>query len=126
MRASAASGPCALRFTDDTTIRVAPYPGDHRAIQAAAVRRPPLGFPAFGILAFLLSCGPFPPTFRVRDLVDASPDGSAEVPPALRELSAAGYLTVTTTGISTGSAEVLVHPCPMTAPTAAARGGNAR
>ena len=125
MRASGASGPCALCFTDDTAIRVAPYPDGRRAIQAAAARRPPLGFPAFGILAFLLTCGPFPPTFRVRDLVDASPDGPAEVPPALRELSAAGYLTVTTTGIGAGVAEVLVHPCPMTAPTAAARGESA-
>ena len=125
MRASMASGPCAPCFTDETVILVVPGGGDHRAIQAAAALRPALGFPALGILMFLLTCGPFPNTFRIRDLVDASPDGPAVVRPALRELYAAGYLTVPTTGIGTGSAEVLVRRWPMAALTGAAKGGNA-
>ena len=126
MRASVVSGPCAPCFTDETAIRVVPDAGDHRAIQAAAAIRPALGFPALGILAFLLTCGPFPPTFRVRDLVAASPDGPAVVRPALRELYAAGYLSVPTTGIGAGSAEVLVRRWPMAALTGGTRGGNAR
>ena len=127
MRASIAPDPCAPRFTDDTAIRVVSYPGDHRAIHAAAALRPALGFPALGILAFLVTCGPFPHPLRVRDLVDAAPDGPAVVRAALRELYAAGYLTAPTTGIGTGSAEVLVHRCPMArqALIAGARGGDA-
>ncbi len=126
MKVCIAPDPRVPRFTDDTAIRVVPYAGDHHAIQAAAAIRPSLGFPALGILAFLLTCGPFPPTFRVRDLVAASPDGPAVVRPALRELYAAGYLTVPTTGIGAGSAEVLVRRWPMAALTGGTRGGNAR
>ena len=126
MTASVASGPCAPCFTDETAIRVVPYPRDHRVIHAAASLDPPRGFPALGILAFLLTCGPFPHPLRVRDLVDAAPDGPAVVRPALRELHAAGYLTVPTTAVGSGSAEALVRCWPMAALSAGTRGGNAR
>ena len=128
MRASVASEPCAPRFTADTVIRVVPGGGDHRAIQTAAALRPSLGFPALGILMFLLACGPFPPPLRVRDLVDAAPDGPAVVRAALRELYAAGYLTVPQTRGGSGAAEVLVHRGPMArqALITAAKGEKAR
>ncbi len=126
MRASVASGPCAPCFTDETVIRVLPHLGDQRASQAAAALRPALGFPALGILMFLLTCGPFPNTFRIRDLVDAAPDGPAVVRAALRELYAAGYLTAPRTRGGSGAAEVLVRRGPMArqALIAAARGEN--